>query len=130
MMPILMAAGAALSVINTKAVIEALLGVKTSFVRTPKYAITGNQKQEGRVAETNQKYRSRSGWLPYIELGFAAYFVTMVMYAVESFNFFAVPLLTIFVAGYGWAGVSTLHQEYKARMAWERARKLQAQSAR
>jgi cellulose synthase/poly-beta-1,6-N-acetylglucosamine synthase-like glycosyltransferase len=130
MMPTLLAAGAALSVINTKAVLEALLGVKTSFVRTPKYAITGNQKQESRVAETNRKYRSRAGWLPCIELAFAAYFFSMVVYAIESYNFFAVPLLTIFVAGYGWAGVSTLHQEYKARLAWERARKLEASAAR
>ncbi|MEZ5403141.1 MAG: glycosyltransferase [Bryobacteraceae bacterium] len=130
MMPALMAAGAALSVINTKAVLEALFGVKTGFVRTPKYAITGNQKQDSRVAETNQKYRNRSGWLPYIELGLAAYFVAMVTYAIESYNFFAVPLLTIFVAGYGWAGVSTLLQEYRNKVAWERARKLADEAAR
>ncbi|MBV9769077.1 MAG: glycosyltransferase, partial [Bryobacterales bacterium] len=39
LMPALMGAGIALTLINTKAVIEALLGKKSAFVRTPKYAL-------------------------------------------------------------------------------------------
>src|SRR5579863_5392589 len=42
-MPMLMAAGVALTVSNSKGVIEALLGVQTSFARTAKYAV-GKQK--------------------------------------------------------------------------------------
>ncbi len=38
-MPALMAAGVALTLINTKAVLEAMFGIKTAFARTPKYAI-------------------------------------------------------------------------------------------
>jgi hypothetical protein len=129
MMPVLLSAGAALSVINTKAVLEAIFGVKTGFVRTPKYAISGNDRQEGKVAATHRKYRSRSGFLPYFELALGAYFLLMAAYAIESYNFFAVPLLSLFVTGYFWAGISTLCQEVKARLAWERARRLEAQAA-
>ena len=35
----LMAVGVGLTIINTRAVLEALFGVQTSFARTPKYAI-------------------------------------------------------------------------------------------
>src|SRR4030095_8237230 len=44
-LPFLMATGIGLSVSNSKAVIEALLGIKSSFKRTPKYRI--ETKQDG-----------------------------------------------------------------------------------
>src|SRR4029079_12567465 len=40
-LPMLLAVGVALTVINTRAVLEALFGVQTAFVRTPKFAIGG-----------------------------------------------------------------------------------------
>jgi cellulose synthase/poly-beta-1,6-N-acetylglucosamine synthase-like glycosyltransferase len=123
LMPVVMAAGIALTLINAKAVMEALFGVKTAFARTPKYAII-----EGKaVAPTPERarYRSRSGWLPYAEIGMGSWFLFIVLYCVDSYNYIAAVLLTVFVAGYYWAGLSTLHQEYKDRLAWHRERKLQ-----
>src|SRR5256885_9631789 len=38
-LPFLMALGIGLTVTNTKAVMEALLGIKSSFKRTPKYRV-------------------------------------------------------------------------------------------
>ena len=52
-LPALMAAGVALTIINTRSVIEALIGYQTGFARTPKYAIGGTQKvaaQEHRIS--------------------------------------------------------------------------------
>ncbi len=121
-LPALMAAGVALTVINTRAVIEALLGIQTSFVRTPKFAI-GGQK----VRLENLQYKARSGWLPYIELAVGTYFLGMVAFAIESYNFLAVPFLLLFVGGYYWAGFTTLYAEYQGRMRWQRERKLAAQ---
>src|SRR5450631_920973 len=69
-LPALMAAGVALTIINTRAVIEALVGYQTAFIRTPKYAIRGQKKVELR----NATYRRRSGWLPYAELAAGTYF--------------------------------------------------------
>src|SRR3954465_2773393 len=62
-LPMLMAAGVALTVSNAKGVIEALLGVQTSFARTAKYAI-GTQRKTVKP----EAYRRKSGVLPYIEL--------------------------------------------------------------
>jgi cellulose synthase/poly-beta-1,6-N-acetylglucosamine synthase-like glycosyltransferase len=125
-LPALMAAGVALTIINTRAVFEALIGYQTSFARTPKYAIGGTQK----VQIQNIQYRRRSGWLPYAEFAVGTYFLAMVVFAIESYNFLAVPFLTLFVGGYYWAGWTTLWEEYKGKLAWERQQALAYESAR
>jgi cellulose synthase/poly-beta-1,6-N-acetylglucosamine synthase-like glycosyltransferase len=125
-LPALMAAGVALTIINTRAVFEALIGYQTSFARTPKYAIGGTRK----VQIQNIQYRRRSGWLPYAEFAVGTYFLAMVVFAIESYNFLAVPFLTLFVGGYYWAGWTTLWEEYKGKLAWERQQALAYESAR
>ncbi len=120
-LPMLMAAGVALTVSNTKGVIEALLGIQTSFARTAKYAI-GTQK----VKIDSGAYRRRSGLLPYIELAFGTCFVFMIQFAVETQNFLAIPFLLLFVCGYYWAGVTTLYEEYRQKLQWQRSRKFAA----
>jgi cellulose synthase/poly-beta-1,6-N-acetylglucosamine synthase-like glycosyltransferase len=124
-LPALMAAGVALTIINSRAVIEALVGYQTAFIRTPKYAIRGQKKVEIR----NASYKRRSGWLPYAELAVGTYFLAMVVFALESFNYLAVPFLTLFVGGYYWAGVSTLWEEYKGKLAFDRQRDVAAERA-
>ncbi len=118
-LPMLMAAGVALTVSNTKGVLEALLGIQSSFARTPKYAL-GTKK----VNLASAAYRRRSGVLPYIEIAIGCYFLYMVEFAIETLNFLAIPFLLLFVCGYYWAGFTTLYEEYRDRLQWQRARKL------
>ena len=99
--------------------IEALIGIKTGFARTPKYAV-GDRK----VKIQNATYRRRSGWLPYAELAVGGYFVCMVAFAIETYNFLAIPFLLLFVVGYWWAGFTTLYQEYQGKLQWQREREL------
>ena len=115
----------ALTIINSRAVFEALIGYKTEFVRTAKYAIGDTQ----RVRLREIKYRRRSGWLPYAELAAGSFFLWMVIYAVYSFNYLAVPFLMLFVGGYFWAGFTTLWQEYQGKLAFERQQELAAERA-
>ncbi len=119
-LPALMAAGVALTIINTRAVIEALVGYQTGFARTPKYAIGSDQK----VRLANVKYRRRSGWLPYAEIAVGVYFLATVIFAIESYNFLAIPFLLLFVGGYFWAGCTTLWEEYQGKLQWQRERAL------
>jgi cellulose synthase/poly-beta-1,6-N-acetylglucosamine synthase-like glycosyltransferase len=119
LMPALMAAGIALTLINTKAFFEAIFGIQTAFARTPKYAL-GDRK----VIIEHARYRRRSGWLPYAELAVGSYFVYMVAFAIATWNFAAVPFLLLFVAGYYWAGFSTLYQEWQGRLRWQREQAL------
>ncbi len=113
--------------INTRAVLEALFGVETSFVRTPKFAIEGSAPA---MKSEAKHYRRRSGWLPWAELGVGCYFVLMVIFAINTFNFLAVPFLALFVAGYFWAGLSTLYHEHQDRLRWTRQRRLELQASR
>jgi len=115
--PALMASGVALTLCNSKAVLEALFGIKSAFARTAKYAV-GDRK----VKLENPQYRRRSGWLPYAELAMGAYFVLMVKFAIDTWNFPAIPFLLLFIAGYWWAGFSTLYEDFQGRLRWERER--------
>jgi len=117
LLPALISVGIGLTVINTRAVIEAFLGVQTGFARTAKYAL-GDQK----VKVARARYRRKSGWLPFIELGIGTYFIAVIAYAIETYNFLVIPFLLLFVAGYYWAALATLHQEWKGRLLWQRER--------
>ena len=125
LLPVLMAVGVALTVVNTRAVLEALLGIRTGFVRTAKYAVGDRQ-----VKLETRKYRRKSGMLPYIEIAIGTYFVGMVAFAIETYNFFSIPFLLLFVAGYYWAGLGTLYQEQQSRLRWMRQRRLELKTAR
>jgi len=120
LLPMLIAVGVGLTVINTRAVLEALFGIETAFARTPKYAV-GDRPVNLEV----KKYRGRSGWLPYAEIAVGMYFVSMVALAIQTYNYFAIPFLVLFVFGYWWAGFGTLYQEYQGRLRWLRQRKLE-----
>ena len=77
-----------------------------------------------------KKYRRKSGWLPYIEIGIGVFFLGMVVYAAQTYNFLAIPFLLLFVGGYFWAGFATLYQEYQGRLKWLRQRQLELGAAR
>ena len=125
-LPMLIAVGIGLTVINTRAVIEALLGITSSFVRTPKYAI-GELPMNLEV----KKYRRKSGLLPYIEIAIGTYFVVMNVFAVNTNNFLAMPFLGLFVFGYYWAGFTTLYEEHQSRLrALRQRQQLQFETAR
>jgi cellulose synthase/poly-beta-1,6-N-acetylglucosamine synthase-like glycosyltransferase len=124
-LPMLMAVGVGLTLINTRAVLEALFGVKSGFVRTPKYAIEGNRQK--RVVK---KYKSRSGWLPYFEIACGSYFLYMCWFAIDTYNYLTLPFLALFVAGYFWAGAGTLWQEHRDRARYNRQARLEFQTAR
>jgi cellulose synthase/poly-beta-1,6-N-acetylglucosamine synthase-like glycosyltransferase len=106
-LPFLMAMGIGLTITNARAVLEALLGIKSPFARTAKYRIeTG-----GRPVRASQ-YRRRAGWIPFIEVGIGTYFAATVYYAIDNRNFATVPFLLLFVLGYYYTGFLTLLQEH------------------
>ncbi|MGI4829736.1 MAG: cellulose synthase family protein [Janthinobacterium lividum] len=104
-LPFLMAMGTGLAVTNTKAVLEALFGIKSAFARTPKYRV--EKKGERSNAK---KYRKRLGIIPWIEIAIGCYFAWTVWYAVTTENFFTVPFLLLFVLGYWYTGFLSLFQ--------------------
>jgi cellulose synthase/poly-beta-1,6-N-acetylglucosamine synthase-like glycosyltransferase len=103
--PFLMAIGIGLTVTNTLAVLEALIGKQTAFARTPKYRV-----ESKRDVVRATKYRKRLGWVPWIELLIGTYFALTVYYAVTNENYLTVPFLMLFVCGYWYTGLMSLLQ--------------------
>ena len=104
-LPFLMALGIGLTVTNTKAVLEALLGIKSAFVRTPKYRVA----QKGEKSQA-AKYRKRLKLTPWIELLLGCYFAAAIYYTFTNNNFFTAPFLILFVVGYWYTGLMSLLQ--------------------
>ena len=104
-LPCLMAIGIGLTVTNTRAVLEALIGKQSAFARTPKYRV---ESKKDVVRAT--KYRKRLGLVPWIELLIGTYFALTVYYAVSNENYLTVPFLMLFVCGYWYTGLMSLLQ--------------------
>jgi cellulose synthase/poly-beta-1,6-N-acetylglucosamine synthase-like glycosyltransferase len=110
-MPFVMATGIGISVRNAQAVIEALLGKKSEFARTPKFKIEG---KKGTFA--TKSYKNKAGWMPYGEVLLGLYFSLTVVYAIANENFATVPFLLLFVGGYLYTGFMSLGQTYFAHL--------------
>jgi cellulose synthase/poly-beta-1,6-N-acetylglucosamine synthase-like glycosyltransferase len=111
--PFVMSMGIALTFSNARAVAEAMLGVKTPFVRTPKYKIEGT----GDTTWVKKSYLPRRLSLPWLEMLFAIYFVFTIWYAIDSGIFGTLPFLMIYLCGYAYAAVMSIAQ---ARMNFRR----------
>jgi cellulose synthase/poly-beta-1,6-N-acetylglucosamine synthase-like glycosyltransferase len=104
-LPFLMALGIGLTVTNTKAVMEALVGHKSAFVRTPKYRVA----KKGEKSQA-AKYRKRLILAPWIELLLGCYFFAAILYTFSNHNYFTAPFLILFVIGYWYTGLMSLLQ--------------------
>lgn len=105
-LPFMMSVGIGLSVSNSRAVMEAILGIKTSFNRTPKYCIDSAKQNP----LPSRKYRRKGGYTPYLELFLGVYFAITVMYAFSNENYATLPFLMLFVVGFIYTGIMSLFQ--------------------
>lgn len=107
-LPGLMAVGIGIGVVVAKSVLEGAVGIKSPFVRTPKYSVDGTQGDWKK-----KKYRGRLGVIPFIEIGLGIYF-TLVNYYAWSLGIYGVmPFLLLFQFGYLYTGLGSLIQALK-----------------
>ncbi len=104
-LPLLMSVGIGLSVSNSKAVLEALFGIDSSFVRTPKFCIQ-NIRDNWKI----KRYRSRVGFLPLMETALGLYFALMIAYSLDIQIYGTIPFLVLFMVGYSYTGLMSLIQ--------------------
>jgi cellulose synthase/poly-beta-1,6-N-acetylglucosamine synthase-like glycosyltransferase len=105
-LPLVMALGIGLAFSNARAVLEALLGVKTDFIRTPKYRV----EDTADATWKRKKYRRKRGLLPLLELSFAIYFLLAILYSIRLHMWGTIPFLTLFFFGFGYMGLMSLLQ--------------------
>ena len=105
-LPLVMALGIGLAFSNARAVLEALLGIKSEFVRTPKYRVEKTDDETWK----RKKYRRKRGLLPLLELSFSVYFLLAILYALRLGMWGTVPFLVLFFFGFGYMGVMSVLQ--------------------
>jgi len=104
-LPLVLSIGIGLCVNQTRAVLEALAGKETEFVRTPKHGIGASDQ-----SWWSQKYRAAKSITPLIELAMAAYFVIAIGVAIDHRHYMSLPFLGLFLCGFGYVGWVSLWQ--------------------
>ena len=98
--PALMCIGVGIAVSNTRAVIEALVGRESEFVRTPK-------RGDGAKAKT---YRVKTPILPWIELTLGAYCTISLCAYLSLGKLVLSPFLFVYAAGFTIIGIAGLRE--------------------
>ena len=107
-LPFLMSIGIGLAINNTRAVIEAMMGTETEFVRTPKYQIEDSQTTSGSARSTAR----RNIIQPIIELSLGLYFTFTVFYALSNRIYGTLPFLMLFQIGFLYTGLLSIVQQF------------------
>ena len=106
-LPLVLSLGIGLCVNQTRAVIEAMLGRETEFVRTPKHGIRGKLE-----SWSGKRYRAARSLTPAAELLMAGYFMVAVEVAIEHGHYISVPFLLLFLFGFGYVGTVSAWQAW------------------
>ncbi len=102
--PVFLAGSMGFAVNNSKAVIEALLGKKSAFARTPKEGIVGNKK----AITTKSYFHRRISITVLFELLLALYYVAGIILSVVYLEIAAIPFQLLFLFGFGTVGYLSL----------------------
>ena len=105
-LPLVMGLGIGLAFSNARAVLEAVFGVKSEFVRTPKYRV----EETTDATWKRKKYKRKRGLLPLLELAFAIYFLLAIAYSARLHMWGTIPFLLLFFFGFGYMGVMSILQ--------------------
>lgn len=112
-MPILMAGAIGLTVINTQAVLSAILGRKSNFHRTPKFNLADRQARSRLLADgswSGKQYRVRFNVTVLIELAFFLYVSASLYYAFQGIQYLAIPFILFYWLGFAFiGGLSLIH---------------------
>ena len=110
LIPLLMAAGIGLTLNNTRAVIEALAGIRTPFQRTAKYTA---DRRQARLAR--RFYGLRAGWITWANLAVALGFFAFAAQSISVGNWFALPFVALFGSSFALAGGMAVYQSFGGR---------------
>ncbi len=107
-MPALLATSIGLGVNNGRAVIEALIGHKTGFARTPKIG-TG---ESGLSLMKSYKVNSQN-WANYLEIALGILYFSFLIWALMKAYWVVVPFLLLFTIGFFYIGLLSLRERVK-----------------
>ena len=113
-LPILMMIGVGIAVSNTKAWVEGLFGKnRGDFVRTPKLAITGKEKNKEKVLKEKGKYlRSvrKFNWVILLEIFMGFYSLLIIWVGFLKGKYLVAPFMLIYAGGFFYIGIGSLKE--------------------
>jgi hypothetical protein len=110
-LPLVMALGIGLSVNNARAVVEALMGYQTGFVRTPKHGVQARGESVAR-----KRYRTAATLQPLVELALAGYMTYGIAYLWERHVYSSIPFLVLFQVGFGYVALVSLWEALRGKV--------------
>lgn len=105
-LPTVLALGAGLAVNNTKAVLEALCGLQSPFVRTPKRGEP--QGVQGAEVNVRRRYQPALSVTSLLELVLSAHFFYAAYLCVTLRQWLSLPFMLLFAWGLAYVGVMSL----------------------
>lgn len=114
--PLLMFMAVGVGLNNTRAVLAGFLGSSGEFIRTPKF-----QLESSKTPWQYNPYRLPVHWTVWGELLLMFYAVVTAVLAIERMPSL-IPVLLLFVAGFGYVGAVGLWQGWQARLAQKHQR--------
>jgi len=109
-LPAVLALGVGLSVNNARAVVEALMGQKSAFVRTPKLGVV---RRGERVA--GERYRAGATLQPLVELALFGYMTYAIVYLWRKGIYSSLPFLFLFQVGFGSVALLSIWEGIRGR---------------
>ncbi|MBT9310579.1 glycosyltransferase [Leptothoe kymatousa] len=94
---LMMGVGIGLSINQSLAVCDGLIGTNNDFVRTPKHGIVTTTERW-----IDRKYRAAKNWVPYLELTMVVYLMVTIAIAFLNHHYLSLPFLVLFLTGYGY----------------------------
>jgi hypothetical protein len=110
-LPVLFAVGIGLCVNQTRAVLEALFGHSSEFIRTPK--VGGGSGPEKGTRMTG--YTSSLTMIPFIEIIMAMYFLFTFIIAYNAQRYASLPFVFLFFCGFAYVGGLSLAHSLRSR---------------
>jgi cellulose synthase/poly-beta-1,6-N-acetylglucosamine synthase-like glycosyltransferase len=104
-LPLMLAVGVGLCINQTRAVVEALVGQESEFVRTPKHGVASRDERW-----SDKRYRAVKDLIPFAEVLMALYFAAAIAAAIASGHLISAPFLLLFGLGFLYVGALSLHQ--------------------
>ena len=90
--------GIGISISMAKAIIEAVLGQQSPFIRTPKLGVRDGMRQ---IEIKKSLYRVRSDKVLWVEFAFSIYFLLLFVYALSYGNYTRLPFIFILFLSFG-----------------------------
>lgn len=110
-MPLLIFLGGGIALSNTRAVVEAMLGIGNVFRRTPKFNLaTAADRWQ------SSAYRLPADRLAFGELALGLYSLVSAGIAAVNGNTFAIPFILLYAFGFGYVGLQGV---WETRLDWQ-----------